>query len=128
MSIQGDRVKVEINGKIISADSGNLYRVEPDSAAEPAWPVDIEVSVEPLATTQVDVRGRDREEALAAVDRFIDSAVMNAIREITIIHGVGERVLQEAIRSQLRNDSRIGSVRSGDASEGGPGVTIARLN
>ncbi|MEE9268680.1 MAG: Smr/MutS family protein [Candidatus Krumholzibacteria bacterium] len=128
LSIQGDRAKVEINGKIISADSGNLYQVEPEPAAKPAWPVDIEVSVEPLATTQVDVRGRDREEALAAVDRFIDSAVMNAIREITIIHGVGERVLQKAIRSQLGNDSRIGSVRSGEASEGGPGVTIARLN
>jgi DNA mismatch repair protein MutS2 len=86
------------------------------------------VSVEPLATTQLDVRGKDREEALAAVDRFVDSAVMNAIREITVIHGVGERVLQKAIRSQLGEDPRIGSVRSGDAAEGGPGVTIARLD
>jgi DNA mismatch repair protein MutS2 len=128
LSIQGDKVTVEINGKTISAACGNLYPVEQEPAGEPAWPVDIEVSVEPLATTQLDVRGKDREEALAAVDRFVDSAVMNAIREITVIHGVGERVLQKAIRSQLGEDPRIGSVRSGDAAEGGPGVTIARLD
>ncbi|MFQ5510920.1 MAG: endonuclease MutS2 [Candidatus Krumholzibacteriia bacterium] len=124
LSVVGDRVAVEINGKTINTRTGNLYRCGEPAGEEPPG---IEVDVEPLAGTVIDVRGQDRGDALSLVDRFIDGAVLNGVREITIIHGIGGGVLRTAIRSQLKKDSRVKASRPGAPTEGGAGVTIATL-
>ena len=85
------------------------------------------IGVEPLHTTTVDVRGHDREEALEEVDRFLDRAVLSGVQEVTIIHGIGEGILLQAIQERLRNDSRVRSYRQGLPGEGGLGVTVVGL-
>jgi DNA mismatch repair protein MutS2 len=116
---------VEIKGKKINVKKTNLYRTRGD--ADETESVGVDVSVEPLRSTTIDVRGKDREEALADVDIFIDRAVLNGVGEVTIIHGVGEEILLGAIQSHLREDSRVQSVRAGGLGEGGRGVSIVQL-
>ena len=74
------------------------------------------------------MRGSRREEALEAVNRFVDRAVLSGVREITIIHGVGEGILAGSIRELLASDRRVASVRPGGLGEGGHGVSVVGLH
>jgi DNA mismatch repair protein MutS2 len=119
---------VDINGKKISITKSNLYRVDEGASMEGGkTPVHTPFGVEPLHTTTVDVRGHDREEAIEEVDRFLDRAVLSGVQEVTIIHGIGEGVLLQAIQERLRNDPRVQSCRQGMPGEGGMGVTVVGL-
>ena len=85
------------------------------------------ISVEPMESTTLDVRGTTREIALEQVDAFLDRAVLNGVQEIKIIHGIGEGVLIAAVREALKRDPRVRHMRPGGPSEGGAGVSFATL-
>lgn len=125
ISVHGDRAQVEITGKRITIAVEKLYPAL-DAATSDA-PVLYDVPLDPLPSTSIDVRGSEREEALAAVSRFVDRGVLSGVREIRIVHGIGERVLERAVRVYLQGDQRVESFRSGEQIEGGAGVTFVRL-
>ncbi len=127
IEVNKDTVTVDIGGKKLSVKRWNLYKVTGDEPEEPTVEVPVHVTAEPLPTTTIDVRGQSREEALDAVDRFLDRAVLSGVQEIRIIHGVGEGILLGAIRDRVRSDARVDSSRQGTQSEGGLGVTVVRL-
>jgi DNA mismatch repair protein MutS2 len=126
VALRGEKVTVDIRGKTINISKESLYKVETGDEAE-ARDVTVQVDVEPLRVTSVDVRGMDREEALAAVDQLMDRAVLNGVAEVKVIHGIGEEILLRAVREHLREDPRVASIREGRQGEGGRGVTAATL-
>jgi len=79
------------------------------------------------AKREIDVRGLYGEEALQAVDKFIDNAVVTGLHRIDIIHGKGSGALRKKIASFLKADSRIKSHHFGEWNEGGMGVTVVDL-
>ncbi|NIM19109.1 MAG: hypothetical protein GTO51_01865 [Candidatus Latescibacteria bacterium] len=127
IEIHNDSATVEIDGKRIKIKKENLYELGGEAESAPPG-VSWDVQFEPLETSVLDVRGMESEGALESVDRFIDRAVLSGVHEVTIIHGVGEGILLNAIRSLLSNDSRVKVVRGGTFAEGGSGVSIIRLN
>jgi DNA mismatch repair protein MutS2 len=68
-----------------------------------------------------------REEALEALDRHVDRAVMSGLSRVSIVHGKGMGILKSAVEDALRADSRVESFREGVPEEGGWGVTIVKL-
>jgi DNA mismatch repair protein MutS2 len=130
VELNGDTAVIDMNGKRLSVRKWNLYKTTPEGAVQAETPeveIPINISAEPLPTTSVDVRGETREDALEAVDRFLDRAVLSGVQEVLVIHGVGEGVLLKAIRTLLRADPRVASSRQGALGEGGLGVTVIRL-
>ncbi len=79
------------------------------------------------AETRLNVIGKTSLEAVDEVKRFVDSAVVNNIEEITVIHGVGEGILLKSIRDYLKTDKNVKEFRRGRYGEGENGVTIIRL-
>ncbi|MBP2680588.1 MAG: MutS2 family protein [Candidatus Krumholzibacteriota bacterium] len=127
IDVNKDLATVDIGGKKLSVKIWNLYKVSEDEAGEPTIEVPVQVTADPLLSTTIDVRGQSREEALDAVDRFLDRAVLTGVQEVRIIHGVGEGVLLGAIRDLVRSDARVDSSRQGSQAEGGLGVTLVHL-
>ena len=88
-------------------------------------------SVESRATRRVelelDIRGYTVDEGLYEVDSFIDRALMNGNKVITIIHGKGTGALKEAVRNHLKRHPMVQSSRKGVYGEGEDGVTICEL-
>ena len=80
------------------------------------------------ATTEINIIGKNVDEAEFIIDKFIDDALLANLPAIHIIHGKGTGKLREGIHKFLKNDSRIKSFRLGTYSEGADGVTIAYLN
>lgn len=79
------------------------------------------------ASTEVDVRGENVLDAVMDVDKAIDSAVMQGLHQITIIHGKGTGVLRKEIQAHLKRHPSVRSFRLGTFGEGDSGVTIAEL-
>lgn len=79
------------------------------------------------AETRLNVIGKTSLEAVEEVKRFIDSAVVNNLEEVTVIHGVGEGILLKAIRDYLKTDKNVKEFRRGRYGEGENGVTVVRL-
>jgi DNA mismatch repair protein MutS2 len=79
------------------------------------------------AETTIDVRGQRMDEAVAAVDRFVDEGMMGAREILFVVHGHGTGVLRSAIRTHLASHKGVKSVRAGAAEEGGDGVTVMFL-
>ena len=77
--------------------------------------------------TELDLRGQTIEEAIMNVDRFIDSAVLTGIEQLTIIHGKGTGALRTAVQQHLKHHPSVKSYRLGVFGEGEAGVTIAEL-
>ena len=67
------------------------------------------------------------DEALLALDAFIDSMLMAGIGEFTVIHGKGTGALRKAVGDHLRGNKFIRSYRLGAYGEGENGVTIVTL-
>jgi DNA mismatch repair protein MutS2 len=86
-----------------------------------------EVDSSELETLELHVRGLDREEAVAEVERFLDRALLHGAPMARIVHGKGEGVLRRAVHDLLHRHPRVSAFRLGEHGEGGYGVTIVTL-
>ena len=75
---------------------------------------------------KVDLRGQRVEEALGNVDGLLDTAAVQGVQEVRIIHGTGTGALRRAIREYLKDHPLVeSSAPAADAS--GEGVTVVIL-
>jgi DNA mismatch repair protein MutS2 len=75
----------------------------------------------------IDVRGQRVDEAVSAVDRFLDESLLASRDTAFVVHGHGTGALRSAIRTHLTQHRGIEKFRAGEANEGGDGVTVAFL-
>ena len=76
---------------------------------------------------EINLIGMNSEEALYALEEYIDKCLRVHLGEIRIIHGYGEGILRKAVQNYLKGRKEIVSFRDGNFTEGGKGVTIANF-
>jgi len=67
------------------------------------------------------------EEALKAVEEFLDDASLVGAKRVKIVHGHGEGILKKLVRDYLKESPYVKSFRPGRLEEGGDGVTVVEL-
>lgn len=77
--------------------------------------------------SEIKLIGKTVEEAIAALDHYVDDATLSGLNVLRIVHGKGTGALRSAVAVYLDGDRRIKSYRLGGEGEGGDGVTIATL-
>jgi DNA mismatch repair protein MutS2 len=77
--------------------------------------------------SSLDLRGARAEEALEALDRYLDDASLAGLDRVTIVHGLGTAVLRDAVREHASGNPLVRAVRAGERGEGGDGATIVEL-
>ena len=80
-----------------------------------------------VVSTSIDVRGKNLDDAVMDVEKYIDDAYLGGLPEVTIIHGRGEGILSKGIRARLRQNKNVKEYRRGAMGEGGDGVTVVKL-
>lgn len=81
----------------------------------------------PSPGMELDLRGQRVEDALDALDRYLESAYLAGLPFVRIIHGKGTGRLRQVIREALTQSPHVKSWESGGDKEGGEGVTIGKL-
>jgi len=84
-------------------------------------------SLSPSPGMEIDLRGQRAEDALVAMDRYIEAAYLAGMPFIRIIHGKGTGRLRQVLRDALRDSPHITRWEDGLRNEGGEGVTVAHL-
>ncbi len=77
--------------------------------------------------SSLDLRGARVDEALAALDRYLDDAALAGLDQVTVIHGLGTGALRDAVRERAAAHPLVTSARAGERGEGGDGATLIRL-
>lgn len=77
--------------------------------------------------TEVDVRGFEADDAVRAVERFLEDASVGGLQTVRIIHGKGRGILREQMKRFLSGNQLVREFRLGEMGEGGTGVTIVTL-
>ncbi len=77
---------------------------------------------------ELDLRGMRAEDALDALERYLENAFLAGLPFVRIIHGKGTGKLRLVIRDALRQSPHVRKQAAGQEQEGGDGVTIAHLD
>lgn len=136
--IQGDTAEVRVNNLRMREKLGNLELV----VAEPPPPdkgraarlramgkgVSVTArSSDEGARSEIKLIGQNTDEAVAAVDKFLDEVFMNGVSQIRIVHGMGTGALRRAIQEFLKDHPHVEKFSRAPNDQGGDGATIVEL-
>ena len=124
----GDSATVQIGVMKIRVRLQDLEPAgRPKTEREPVPAATVRRSRDAAVRTELDLRGRTLDEALAEVERFLDEAVLANLHQVRLIHGKGTGALRSGIQDYLRRHKHVRDFRLGEIGEGGSGVTVAEL-
>jgi len=76
---------------------------------------------------EINLLGKTVDEAIAALDKYLDDAYIAHVSPVRIVHGKGTGALRAGIHQYLRRQRHIKSFRLGAFGEGDAGVTIVEF-
>jgi len=97
---------VEIGSLKISFPESELVPAAPSPAPRPQI-ASVDYASAPRASAEINLLGMRVDEALEALRRQIDSALMCGLSAFSVIHGKGDGILQKAVHEQLRRESAV---------------------
>jgi DNA mismatch repair protein MutS2 len=109
-------------GRRAMVDRGSPGRPEPGSGIS-----SLQLARARTVASSLDLRGARVDEALDALDRYLDDASLAGLEQVLIIHGLGTGALRDAVRAQAGTHPLVKSSRAGERGEGGDGATILKL-
>lgn len=138
LTFEGDWARLEVAGKRLRVRRSELEpagtgkkagggrpetsRRRPRPSSEPSGGGDL-ASLVP----EIRVIGQRVEEAIEAVDRALDQALLSGAPRLRVVHGHGTGRLRDALRDHFRRHPAVASLRAGDKNEGGNGATIFEM-
>jgi DNA mismatch repair protein MutS2 len=136
-----NEVEVQLGALRVRARLSDIQRVgeEEETLIPPPAPsrpreVDTDVTIDanspfsPSPGMELDLRGQRAEDALEALERYLESAYLAGLPYVRVIHGKGTGRLRQVVREALHQSAHVKSFEMGQDKEGGDGVTVAKLN
>jgi DNA mismatch repair protein MutS2 len=125
----GGRYLVELKGRSIVATGAQLSAVSPRkrpslSDAQASEASGRDSPTHSYASTSLDLHGMTVEEAVAALDGFLNDALLASYAEVRVIHGRSGGRLRAVVRARLKQLEVVRTFRLDPANAG---VTIVTL-
>ncbi|MBQ7839481.1 MAG: endonuclease MutS2 [Lachnospiraceae bacterium] len=76
---------------------------------------------------EINLLGKTVDEALSALDKYLDDAYLAHLKSVRIVHGKGTGALRQAVHQHLKRVKYVKTYRLGEYGEGDAGVTIAEF-
>lgn len=74
--------------------------------------------------TEINLIGKNSDDAIAALDKYLDDAYMSHLNNVRVVHGKGSGILRQAVHNYLKGVPYVKSFKLGEFGEGDAGVTI----
>src|SRR5262249_39776676 len=84
-------------------------------------------AAEDKAQSELNVIGQTTDEAVDAVDKFLDEASLASLSKVRIVHGHGTGALRKAIADLLNGHPHVARFLASPPDKGGTGVTVVDL-
>lgn len=131
LSISAENARVNCGGLVISCKTDELYTYDKpeEKPSKPKLQGTAKLVRSDRSDTgmELDIRGETVMDALEAIDRFIDRAVLDRMGSVTIIHGKGTGALRAGVHSHLKGHRQVKGFHLGAYGEGDSGVTVVEL-
>jgi len=127
VEVQKKQVEVQLGRFRTSVPLADVELKQKASREESVAPSKIKLPAAESPGMELDLRGQVAEEALIELDKYLDQAFTAHLPWVRIIHGKGSGVLRQTVRQALSGHAQVSSYRPGEGSEGGEGVTVAKL-
>ena len=102
--------------------SGRFAKLRETHAASVQAPIS-----EAATASELNVIGQRTDEAVDAVDKFLDAASLAGTSQLRIVHGHGTGALRRAIGELLKDHPHVARFRSAPQDQGGSGATVVEL-
>jgi DNA mismatch repair protein MutS2 len=129
-SLHDGHAEVDVRGKRMRARVDELRVLVPaGSGPAPKAQVRVNVDLAPrdAVTSEINVIGSNSEEAVGRVERFLDDAAINDLKNLRIIHGYGTGQLRRSIAEFLRVHPYVSNFGPAPDNQGGGGVTVVEM-
>jgi DNA mismatch repair protein MutS2 len=137
-SLKGDEAEVHVKSLRFREKLENLERVELSSPTKSktekfASLRESHGTEVHLKTTQengrseLNVIGQTTDEAVDAVDKFLDEASLGSLSQVRIVHGHGTGALRRAIAELLKDHPHVARFATAPQDQGGAGATVVEL-
>jgi DNA mismatch repair protein MutS2 len=134
----GKRATLEAGGMRVTVDTSDLVPSigddEPERGANGAGfssptsnAAELRSERARSVASSLDLRGARVEEALEALNRYLDDAGLAGLDKALIIHGMGTGAVRDAVRATASSHPLVKSMRPGQRGEGGDGATIVEF-
>lgn len=120
---------VLVNGMQVKTDLASLERVAAppkQKRAQASGGASFRLETRDV-TTEINLISMRVEEALEALQSYMDAAVARSYKEVRVVHGKGTGALRAAVEKFLRRAKYVKEFRPGNFGEGDSGVTIVTL-
>ena len=74
--------------------------------------------------TEINLIGKNSDDAIAALDKYLDDAYVAHLNNVRVVHGKGSGILRQAVHAHLKSVPYVKSFKLGEFGEGDAGVTI----
>jgi DNA mismatch repair protein MutS2 len=118
---------VQVGSLKMTVATSDLSPVQPKDAPKAKPKVNLSFQKAQTAGTEIHLRAMRAEEAMDALERFLDDAVLAGVPQVRIVHGKGEGILRKLTQEFLRKYPHVDHYRDAEAGEGGHGVTVASI-
>lgn len=118
---------VETDSLRIAVDEVDLEPTVPLEVRAPTVSVEKSGSGSGHPVFELDLRGYRLADAVAALEKQLDAALLAGLNGFSVIHGTGEGVLQEGVRQTLGRMPGVKDFHYARPEEGGHGKTIVTL-
>ena len=123
-------VDVEIGIMKMRVPYADITELLPDGPTGPKLPSGVTFTAGPTwdtVTKEINIIGQRAEEAMEAVEKFLDVASLASVDRVRIVHGHGMGVLKRAVADLLKRSPLVTKFYGATSAEGGNGATIAEL-
>lgn len=124
---RGGQVNVQVGAIRMSVALTKLEVIPAEPVRTPKASGPSAVTAAARVQSELMLRRMRAEDALEALDRFLDDAILGGLPSVRIVHGRGEGVLRQVTHDFLRRHSGVKRYQLAQEDSGGDGVTLVDL-
>jgi DNA mismatch repair protein MutS2 len=98
---------VEIGSLRLTMNEKDLSPLPPSQVERKPLIAPADLAGDTQARFEISLRGMRMDEALEALERQMDAAVLSGLGEFSVVHGKGDGILQRAVHEYLKHQSQV---------------------